>query len=200
MRRALYRGGLPAETLQTLIANDPEDDGEDDGEETLQGTGWGDLFQRPPGVPITVTHRDPTQLTPDPSESHAAAPGFLPRPSASYDRSASFATESYNIIQDDDFEEANEPQGYKPPFPRNDKRSLYFANLPEGTTHKDIVDVVRGGRLLDIYLRKDRCATVSFVEGAQEFFIYARKRDIYIRQKRVRFPSLLLFILKLMNL
>lgn len=181
----MYRGGLPTNTLESLIANDPEDDTDDTVEESLQGTGWGDLFQRPAGVPVTITNPHATQLTPDPSEQYAAAPGHLPAPRAPYNRSASFATESYNIIQDDEFEEANEPKGYKPPFPRHDKRSLFFANLPEGTTHKDIVDVVRGGRVLDIYLRKDRSATVSFVEGAQEFLTYARKRDIYIRQKRV---------------
>lgn len=156
-------------------------------QQTLQGTGWGDLFQRPSGVPITITNPIATQPTPDPSDGpYATASGFLPRPHTNNQRSASFATESYNIIQDDDFEEANEPQGYKPPFPRHDKRSLFFANLPEGTTHKDILDVVRGGRVLDVYLRKGGSATVSFVEGASEFLAYARKRDIYIRQKRVR--------------
>lgn len=71
------------------------------------------------------------------------------------------------------------------PFPRHDRRTIYFAGLPAGTTHKDLVRVLRGGRILDIYLRKDRSAAVSFVEGAQEFLKYAKRRDIYIHQKRV---------------
>ncbi|KAH0542860.1 hypothetical protein FGG08_002815 [Glutinoglossum americanum] len=71
---------------------------------------------------------------------------------------------------------------------RNDQRTLLFTNLSDRTTHKDIVSVIRGGMLLDIYLRSaERTASVSFVDGsaAQEFFSHAKRRDIYIHGKRV---------------
>jgi hypothetical protein len=75
---------------------------------------------------------------------------------------------------------------------RNDQRTLLFTNLSDRTTHKDIVNAIRGGMLLDIYLRSaERTASVSFVDGsaAQEFFNHAKRRDIYIHGKRVCKPG-----------
>ncbi len=71
---------------------------------------------------------------------------------------------------------------------REDRRTLVFKGLLDRTTHKDIVDVVSGGALLDIFLRpRERMASVSFVEGvaAQDFLTYAKRNDIYIHGKRV---------------
>lgn len=67
-------------------------------------------------------------------------------------------------------------------------RTVLLANLAEGTTHAEIADVVRGGMLLDIYLRTDRTASVSFLQeaAAQDFFRYVKRHDLYIRGKRVR--------------
>ncbi len=74
-------------------------------------------------------------------------------------------------------------------IPRNDQRTVLMTNLPERATHKDIAGVIRGGALLDIYLRtSDRIASISFVDGtsAQDFTNYAKRNDIYIYGKRVR--------------
>ncbi|KAG9235534.1 hypothetical protein BJ875DRAFT_458961 [Amylocarpus encephaloides] len=73
-------------------------------------------------------------------------------------------------------------------FDKLAKRTVQLGNLHESTTHADIVEVVRGGMLLDIYLRThDRTASVSFLEEAhaQEFFRHAKRHDLYIRGKRV---------------
>jgi hypothetical protein len=53
--------------------------------------------------------------------------------------------------------------------------------------YKDITGMVRGGRLLEIYLRNDRSAVVSFVDGAAEFMNYAKRVDFYLHTKRVRY-------------
>lgn len=70
---------------------------------------------------------------------------------------------------------------------KNAQRSIQFANLHESTTHADLVDAVRGGMLLDIFLRNDRSASISFVEesDAQDFFRHVKRNDLYIRGKRV---------------
>jgi len=68
------------------------------------------------------------------------------------------------------------------------KRTIVLSNLPDATTHVDITDAVRGGMLLDIYLRPhDHTASVSFLEGsnAHEFFRHVKRHDLYIRGKRV---------------
>jgi hypothetical protein len=66
-----------------------------------------------------------------------------------------------------------------------DRRTLLVTNLSDRTTHKDLAAVVRGGRLLEIYIRNDRSATISFVEGAAEFLAYVKRNDIYLHTKRV---------------
>lgn len=73
-------------------------------------------------------------------------------------------------------------------FQKNAKRSVQLSNLAEAVTHADIVDAVRGGMLLDIYLRSnDRIAQVSFLEenDAKDFFHHSKRNDLYIRGKRV---------------
>lgn len=71
--------------------------------------------------------------------------------------------------------------------PVHDQRTVLITNLSERTTHKDLVSIVRGGRLLDIFLRNDRTATISFVEGAADFLAYAKRKDIYLHTKRVNY-------------
>lgn len=67
-------------------------------------------------------------------------------------------------------------------------RTVLLFNLPEGTTHAHIASAVRGGQLLDIFLRAhDRSAQVSFLNAAdaKAFYDHVRRHDLYIRQRRV---------------
>lgn len=85
------------------------------------------------------------------------------------------------------------PQGQQPQFERQCARTLQLSNLAEGTTHADIVNAVRGGMLLDIFLRShDRSASISFLnsEDAKRFYEHVRRHDLYIKNKRVgRIPG-----------
>lgn len=74
--------------------------------------------------------------------------------------------------------------------PKQDRRTIVLKNLCDRITHKDVVTVVRGGSLLDVYLRpQDRSASVSFVEStaAEEFLAYVKRNDVYIHGRRVRY-------------
>ena len=76
----------------------------------------------------------------------------------------------------------------RPQYEKFAKRTVLLYNLVEGITHADITSVVRGGVLLDIYLRThDRAASISFLEGpsAQAFYRHVKRHDLYIRGKRV---------------
>jgi len=80
-------------------------------------------------------------------------------------------------------------QGRSTQFQKNAKRSVNLGNLPENVTHGDIAAVVRGGMLLDLYVRdNDRSAVVSFLneEDALNFFRNAKRNDLYIGGKRVQ--------------
>ena len=72
---------------------------------------------------------------------------------------------------------------------RQSLRTIQLVNLPESATLADVAAAVRGGPLLELYIRvHDRSAFVSFVRGpdAKEFFEHVRKHDLYIKTKRVR--------------
>jgi hypothetical protein len=80
------------------------------------------------------------------------------------------------------------PQSNRPQFDRESTRTVLLTNLPEGTTHADITNAVRGGMLLDVFLRtNERSAAVSFLHAvdARKFFDHVRKHDMYIKNKRV---------------
>lgn len=80
------------------------------------------------------------------------------------------------------------PQPARKRFAKMERRTIFAKNLSDRATHKDIVDFIRGGLVLDIYLRShERSASISFVEGsaAQEFMIYVKRNDIYVHGKRV---------------
>jgi hypothetical protein len=71
------------------------------------------------------------------------------------------------------------------------KRTVLLTNLPNAITHSDIASAVRGGLVLEIFLRThDRSASVSFLEEvhAYQFFRHVKRYDLYIGGKRVCNP------------
>ncbi|WPH03052.1 Hypothetical protein R9X50_00592600 [Acrodontium crateriforme] len=87
---------------------------------------------------------------------------------------------------DDSFEDGTnvnmDPQGR---FDSKEKRTLYMSGFSDRTTYKDLVAILRGGKILSILLRPDRTATVTFLEGAAEFLAWAKRNDIYLHAKRI---------------
>ena len=108
-------------------------------------------------------------------------------------RQPSYGNDDTSFLSDMDkddqcFASLEVPKSEKQHYGRNEQRTVLIKNLSDRATHKDLVDVIRGGALLDIYLRThDRIASVSFLEGAaaQDFVNYAKRNDIYIHGKRV---------------
>jgi len=83
----------------------------------------------------------------------------------------------------------------RPKYEKEAQRSVLLVNLPEGVTHADIANVVRGGMVLDIYLRtQSRTASISFLEeaDAREYLGHVKRHDLYIRGKRVSKLEILL--------
>lgn len=76
----------------------------------------------------------------------------------------------------------------KPHYDRYAHRTIILSNLAEGVTHAEITAIVRGGMLLDIYLRThDRSCAVSFLNAAEAktFYDHIRRHNLYLRNKRV---------------
>ena len=73
-------------------------------------------------------------------------------------------------------------------YARSEQRTIVAQNLSARTTQKDLLQIIRGGTILDIFLRtNERSASISFLEGsaAQEFMNYVKRSDVYIHGKRV---------------
>lgn len=143
-----------------------------------------------------------------PGPAAAARQGYTSGRNAHHTQNGDFLSQDNSDLHDDGFSFApdgqedglfdeerghNEFQSTRPSRPQYQKvakRTVLLYNLPEGVTHADVTNVIRGGMLLDIYLRThDRAASasVSFLEGAhaQEFFRHVKRHDLYIRGKRV---------------
>ncbi|KAL1842829.1 hypothetical protein VTJ49DRAFT_3996 [Mycothermus thermophilus] len=197
LTRNLLRGGVTQETVELLSQDD----------ETIQATHQavaseaadkddGGARLNPPPTP----HQVQKPVTSGPPVDTAAADRPPHRRASQYQqRSGSWADVD---AEDGDYDENGldspleappgadyvQPQSQRQQFERNCSRSIQLSNLAEGTTHADITAAVRGGMLLDIFLRShERAATVSFVNSAdaRKFFDHVRRNDLYIRNKRV---------------
>ncbi|QSZ35064.1 hypothetical protein DSL72_007928 [Monilinia vaccinii-corymbosi] len=211
LRRNLYKGGIAEETLNILIKDDTNAD--ENGDSTIpatheypdNSTAFMTQNPPPPSIQDTIGHQSYTYGTPRNAT-------LLPRRPVEYTGNGNglknrnfqyqeLSNYSHNNGYDDHF---NSPDGadtfdfgsgsnsqarlQRPTYQKFAQRTVQLFNLPEGTTHADICDAVRGGMLLDIYLRAyDNVASVSFLEQAHanEFFRYVKRNDLYIRSKRV---------------
>lgn len=112
-----------------------------------------------------------------------------------YSRQYSFGRDDRSFASETDkCEHDCPPKNAKPFYNRAEQRTIVASNLSDRTTHKDLVNVMRGGALLDIFLRaNDRSASISFVEGsaAQGFMNYVKRNDVYIHGKRVSYSDLM---------
>ena len=141
---------------------------------------WGDAFIRPQSVPVTL--KTPPRFEASLDSDNTAVGDSLQLKTQSQ-RVLSFGQPDSSIdtpTKEDDFQTSSNPR-----VPTHDQRTILITNLSDRVTHKDLVSVIRGGRLLDIFLRNDRSATISFVEGAHDFLAYAKRNDIYLQAKRV---------------
>ena len=162
LKSALFRGGLTTETLNTLLVDEHTIH---HGPDTCTGQpdSWHDNFVHPQAAAVTISRPQTNSVSriPDDTtiEGGVVDLGGDTRPqnkAYSYDESESIGTP----------EKEEGVQGPVHHVPVHDQRTILVTNLSDRTTHKDLAGIVRGGRLLDIFLRNDRSATISFVEGA----------------------------------
>lgn len=175
---------MTAETLETLLSGEGGATNNEPTSFSSNTNTWEETFIRPQSVPVTMARSLPPNDTSPNSDNTAVGDALQPRihPHA-YNRVDSYAQPDSYI---DDLDKDEDINSSMQRVPVHDQRTILVSNLSDRTTHKDLVSFVRGGRLLDIFLRNDRTATVSFVEGAAEFLAYTKRNDIYLHTKRVR--------------
>ncbi|KAK2761868.1 RNA recognition motif containing protein [Colletotrichum kahawae] len=191
LRRNLMRGGVTEDTLAVLTSDESqyqEDDQKPAGQVSDPSSGRALNCVHKPSQKITAASRVPN------GDYHRGQPNA--RGSIKQDWAD---TEVHGISEVCiSPTETNHQQGsshqdkdQKPPRPQFEKsatRTVLITNLPDGTTHADVTAVIRGGQLLDIFLRThDRSVQVSFLHSAEarDFLEHARRHDLYIKHKRV---------------
>ncbi len=153
-----------------------------------------DLFRRPSKMRVTLSQ--PSALSRSETDTDwrntgNGYQGFSKGNGRSSSRHNSYNQED-DVSWDPELDKENDsltiPRVEKRRYPREEKRTILAKNLSDRATHKDVVDFVRGGLVLDIYLRlNERSVSISFVEGsaAQDFMNFVKKNDIYVHGKRV---------------
>lgn len=64
------------------------------------------------------------------------------------------------------------------------QRTLFISGLSERTTYRDLMSVVKGGKIISCVLRNSS-ALVTFAAGAADFLAWSKRNDIYLQGKRV---------------
>ncbi|KAK3296263.1 uncharacterized protein B0H64DRAFT_397775 [Chaetomium fimeti] len=193
LRRNLLRGGVGAETVDLLSQDD----------ETIQGGA------KTSAAPKADLNEDGGARLYTPAPPAASGGTYGPQKDVPHDgphnryqdRSTwadgdvghdeddeNGASDTESQIEDPPGANYAKPQGQRQQFERQCVRTIQLSHLAEGTTHADIANAVRGGMLLDIFLRShDRSAMVSFLRSvdAKKFYDHVRRHDLYIKNKRI---------------
>ena len=105
-------------------------------------------------------------------------------------RGAFYPSEPSPYPANEDWASPYSPELEKPYFARLDQRTITINNITDRTTHKDLAAIIRGGMVLDMYIRpQERCANISFLDGAaaKAFMSHVKRHDVYLHDRRLEF-------------
>ncbi|KAI9797277.1 MAG: hypothetical protein M1833_005573 [Piccolia ochrophora] len=217
LRSALLRGGLDRDSLEVLVNNDFDDAQTEAAKTETARTVTASTTEDTTtsgGVPID---RTPTPIAPIVASDLIESQEPYQRPKSATTLSSSSAAwtqvsklraaiasgpssprcHSIGIpVEEPSKDEVAERSGSGSDTAQTEKQRKYeyrdctilLTGLPGGTTVAEIVGVVRGGPLLDVFMRHHKTsAAISFVDGANahNFLTHVSVNGIYIRGKRV---------------
>ncbi|KMP04483.1 hypothetical protein CIRG_04164 [Coccidioides immitis RMSCC 2394] len=194
LKQALIRGGIPQSSLETLIRS-PDNSYEvsQENENSSNSTLRHDQ--------ISACSSPKTTTTKNHTERDAALYCHPQRSSA--EPTTRSIIDTPGRPDSDDHDNVSTPSDGKLDSPYSgdghtvamkchgngsDNRTIVLKGIPDRTTHSHIVAAVRGGALVDVFLRsRERTASISFADSraAQEFFTYAKRQHLCILDKPV---------------
>ena len=110
---------------------------------------------------------------------------LLTPPSFDDDKVDPIAIEQTDDEVADVWDEEEKPEFY---YEDHQDRTIMIRGLSPFTTLSDLAKVIRGGIILNMYIRpRDRTAVVSFFDplAAEKFVMHCRRNDIYLKCKRL---------------
>lgn len=213
LKNALLQGGISTETLELLISEAPRTD--ERRKNSSESGAWAEDITdhlppyeyRNPHTRLagsqTGSHVKNIGLTPDTGpyrngnaeNSHTTGRAQFSLRVPGYDRQVSFGAAPSSVPDEGGFDDADSvlediapanSAGPAPP-PSQERRTLYFNGFSDRTSYRDLLSVIKGGKLLSVNLRPERSGTVTFLDGnaASEFLAWAKKHDIYLHSKRI---------------
>lgn len=209
----MLQGGITEETLDTLIsstesADQRKDSGISDlwsqdpkdvrpigprfGSQTNVSTAYRDIAWRngaaPPAFNLAPGSGPYHNNNLQPSQGHLRVPSLQRQ--TSYGMSSMPDDPTWDEDDDDFVDDANQTNTeFNGLSGTNERRTLYLSGFSDRTTYRDLLSVIKGGKVLSINMRSERSATVTFLDGAAEFLAWAKRNDIYLHSKRVRNPN-----------
>ncbi|EEH19699.2 hypothetical protein PABG_01958 [Paracoccidioides brasiliensis Pb03] len=197
LKQALCEGGVTQEALETLISGPDNLDDPVDSRSILGSQSPTEIYKPESHALRAILNGSNNENIPSSSSSNSSphsGTGRFQRSAANGNfRQPSFENDVTSFLSD----EKEDMSFYCNSQTRQDRqqqanctenRTILLKGLSEKTTHRDIVAAVRGGALVDVFLRpRERQASISFAEGksAQEFLSYAKRQDLYILGKLI---------------
>ncbi|KKZ63302.1 hypothetical protein EMCG_00285 [[Emmonsia] crescens] len=195
LKQALYQGGVTDEALETLIGGPRNLDEQEESIESTLGSKAPTEIGNPHHHPLRPISNDPNtkNTTPNGNWPQNGAGRTQRAPTNSNGRRSSLENDvtSFPSDEKDDGPFIGNTQSRQDRQQHSnctENRTILLKGLPERATHRDIVAAIRGGALVDVFLRpRERQASVSFAEGkaAQEFLTFAKRQDLYILDKLI---------------
>ncbi|EGE78564.1 hypothetical protein BDBG_07091 [Blastomyces gilchristii SLH14081] len=195
LKQALYEGGVTEEALETLISGPGNLEDQGESFDSTMGSKAPTEIGHLPRHPLHSISNDPISknTTPNDSWPRNSADRALRVHTNSNGRRSSLENDVTSFPSDERDDGVHlgniqSRQDRQQPSNCTENRTLLLKGLPERATHRDIVAAIRGGALVDVFLRpRERQASVSFAEGksAQEFLAFTKRQDLYILDKLI---------------
>ena len=123
--------------------------------------------------------------TPTSSNDRTTSNGYgQPRQSTAW-RPVTYDTSVRNVVMDNDdddytFDESMPATGnFEHSSSPQSQGTLFFSGLSERTTYKDLMSIIKGGKIISSVLRNNS-ALVTLATGAVEFLAWSKRNDIYL--------------------
>lgn len=194
LKNSLFSGGITPETLSLLISG-----GDAAPQKGHKVNAWADDFddnhyggRYPPQNEASWKYGGDSADVQQPRPGHGAyltGQSHLRVPcSQPPQRHVSYGTGPSSIPEDTAFDEVDSFDGsntYGNTNGGNSQRTLYFTGFPARTTYRDLLSVIKGGKILSINLRSEKSATVTFFDAAADYLTWTKRNDIYLHSKRI---------------
>ncbi|KAM3421475.1 hypothetical protein BST61_g1868 [Cercospora zeina] len=206
LKSALYSGGITPDTLCLLIAGRMSPEAQKNSTPGVEA--WADEFDDQP--PVHLHRHASYSSVPDKSgasasfHSKSGITGFHSRSAqhapaskqptfnnvsashryVSHGNPPSSIVDGTCIDADSFMDEGNDIEETLAE-PGQTLRTLYFTGFNSRTSYRDLLSVIKGGKLLNVSLRPEKSATVTFLDAAADYLAWVKRNDIYLHGKRV---------------